>query len=104
MIKQNTVQLHNTRLRFVYCSNSNSPFVCVHGSCFNVHGCVSVRPALGRGIITKDSIWDRLVFKRIQDGLGGNVRFVITGSAPLADNVLDFARCALGCKVGPSVR
>ena len=103
MIKQNTVQLHNAPLRFVCCSNSNLPFVCVHGSCFNVHVCMSV-PALGRGIITKDSIWDRLVFKRIQDGLGGNVRFVITGSAPLADNVLDFARCALGCKVRPSVR
>ena len=47
----------------------------------------------------KDTIWDRLVFKRIQDGLGGNVRFIVTGSAPLADKVMEFARCALGCKV-----
>ncbi|XP_013395506.1 long-chain-fatty-acid--CoA ligase 5 [Lingula anatina] len=50
-----------------------------------------------RGIIRKDSIWDTLVFRKVQDLLGGNVRFVVTGSAPLAQNVINFARCAFGC-------
>ena len=51
------------------------------------------------GEITNSSIWDKLVFKKIQASLGGRVKIVVTGSAPLADNVLDFARCAFGCKV-----
>jgi long-chain acyl-CoA synthetase len=52
-----------------------------------------------RGIIRKNSIWDKLVFKKIQEGMGGRLRLMVVGSAPLAGNVLTFARCALGCLV-----
>ncbi|XP_013395507.1 long-chain-fatty-acid--CoA ligase 1 isoform X1 [Lingula anatina] len=54
---------------------------------------------LKRGIIRKNSWWDILVFRKIQNLMGGQVRVVITGSAPLADNVLAFSRCAFGCPV-----
>ena len=54
---------------------------------------------LDNGIISRTTIWDRLVFKRFQEGLGGRVRIAITGAAPLSPEVLTFLRCALGCFV-----
>ncbi|KAA0185485.1 hypothetical protein HAZT_HAZT001291 [Hyalella azteca] len=52
-----------------------------------------------RGIIRRNSIWDKLVFRKVQEGMGGRLRLVVVGSAPLAGNVLTFTRCALGCVV-----
>lgn len=54
---------------------------------------------LRKGIVRKNSIWDSLVFKKIQDGMGGRLRLMVVGSAPLAGSVLTFARCALGCLI-----
>lgn len=54
---------------------------------------------LERNIVRKNSIWDYLVFRKIQNSLGGRVRFVISGSAPLRDDVMKFLRCSLGCYV-----
>ena len=54
---------------------------------------------LNRFIIRNNSIWDRLVFKPVREGMGGRVRLLVCGSAPLAGNVLTFMRCALGCLV-----
>ncbi|CAL1273035.1 unnamed protein product [Larinioides sclopetarius] len=50
-------------------------------------------------IIRNDSIWDRIVFKPVREGMGGRMRLLVSGSAPLAGNVLTFIRCALGCVV-----
>ena len=36
------------------------------------------------------SLADRLVFSKIRDGVGGRLRFVVSGSAPLPVNVLEF--------------
>lgn len=52
-----------------------------------------------RGIVRKDSIWDKFVFQKIQAGLGGRVRLITTGSAPLSPKVLSFLRCCVGCPV-----
>ncbi|XP_031624513.1 long-chain-fatty-acid--CoA ligase 1 isoform X2 [Contarinia nasturtii] len=52
---------------------------------------------LNRQIIRKNSIWDKLVFRKIQESFGGNLRLMIVGSAPLAGNVMTFMRCALSC-------
>ncbi|XP_076440059.1 long-chain-fatty-acid--CoA ligase 5-like [Babylonia areolata] len=54
---------------------------------------------LQRRIIRKDSIWDKLVFKTVQGALGGRVRLITTGSAPLSPKVLSFLRCIVGCPV-----
>lgn len=54
---------------------------------------------LKKGIIRNTSIWDKLVFKKVREGMGGRLRLVVVGSAPLAGNVLAFMRCALGCAV-----
>lgn len=52
-----------------------------------------------RGIVRKNSFWDMLVFRKVQEGMGGRLRLMLVGSAPLAENVLTFIRCALGCVV-----
>jgi len=52
-----------------------------------------------KGIFTRDSVWDKLVFGKVQKLMGGRVRFSVVGSAPLAANVLNFTRCAFGCMV-----
>ncbi|XP_033096900.1 long-chain-fatty-acid--CoA ligase 1-like [Anneissia japonica] len=54
---------------------------------------------LDRGIVTRTSIWDKLVFSKIQNMLGGNIKVVFSGAAPLAPDVMTFLRCALGCHV-----
>lgn len=46
-----------------------------------------------------NSFFDKFLFKKIQDALGGRVKLMITGSAPISENVLRFARAALGCIV-----
>ena len=52
-----------------------------------------------RGIIRRNSFWDRLVFRKIQALLGGRVRYLVTGSAPIPKEVLRFMRISLGCQV-----
>ncbi|CAD5227713.1 unnamed protein product [Bursaphelenchus xylophilus] len=54
---------------------------------------------INSGIIRTTGFFDQVVFKKIRDGMGGNVRLMITGSAPLAENVLNFCRCAFGAFV-----
>ncbi|XP_060076786.1 long-chain-fatty-acid--CoA ligase 1-like [Ylistrum balloti] len=52
-----------------------------------------------RGVVRRDSIWDHLVFKKVQQTVGGRVKIIITGSAPLGSKVLDFVRASFGCLV-----
>uniref|UniRef100_A0A8C5JYP5 Long-chain-fatty-acid--CoA ligase n=1 Tax=Jaculus jaculus TaxID=51337 RepID=A0A8C5JYP5_JACJA len=51
------------------------------------------------GIIRRDSLWDKFIFSKIQDSLGGQVRLMITGAAPISTPVLTFLRAAMGCLV-----
>ncbi|XP_024926150.2 long chain acyl-CoA synthetase 7, peroxisomal isoform X2 [Ziziphus jujuba] len=44
-------------------------------------------------------IWDRLVFNKIRDKLGGRVRFLGSGASPLSPDVMDFLRVCFGCQV-----
>ncbi|XP_077329442.1 long-chain-fatty-acid--CoA ligase 6 isoform X2 [Lithobates pipiens] len=52
-----------------------------------------------RGVIRNNSIWDRLLFNKVQASLGGRVRMIVTGAAPASPTVLGFLRAALGCQV-----
>ncbi|XP_019856159.1 PREDICTED: long-chain-fatty-acid--CoA ligase 1-like [Amphimedon queenslandica] len=52
-----------------------------------------------RGILRRDSIWDYIVFGNIQKLLGGNVRLIITGSAPISERVVYFYQVAFGCYI-----
>lgn len=53
---------------------------------------------LMKGIVRRDSIWDRLVFKKVQASLGGCVRLMLIGAAPVSPTVLSFVRTAMGCQ------
>uniref|UniRef100_A0A3B5MDS9 Arachidonate--CoA ligase n=1 Tax=Xiphophorus couchianus TaxID=32473 RepID=A0A3B5MDS9_9TELE len=54
---------------------------------------------LCRGIVRNNSLWDKLVFKKIQASLGGNLRFALTASAPISCTVLSFLRATMGCMI-----
>ncbi|CAG0882553.1 unnamed protein product [Cyprideis torosa] len=54
---------------------------------------------LQRGVVRRNSIWDALIFRPVQEGMGGRLRLMVVGSAPLAGHVLTFARAALGCVI-----
>uniref|UniRef100_A0A8C0YBV7 Long-chain-fatty-acid--CoA ligase n=1 Tax=Cyprinus carpio carpio TaxID=630221 RepID=A0A8C0YBV7_CYPCA len=51
------------------------------------------------GIIRNDSIWDKLIFHKVQESLGGRVRVMVTGAAPISPTVLTFLRASLGCQI-----
>uniref|UniRef100_A0A4W6C0Y7 Long-chain-fatty-acid--CoA ligase n=1 Tax=Lates calcarifer TaxID=8187 RepID=A0A4W6C0Y7_LATCA len=53
---------------------------------------------LKNGVVRKDSMWDKLIFKKVQASLGGRVRLMITGAAPVSPTILTFLRAALGCQ------
>ncbi|TCD69755.1 hypothetical protein EIP91_006291 [Steccherinum ochraceum] len=48
---------------------------------------------------TKHSLWDRVVFKKIQAVLGGRVKLLGLGSAPMSPASLEFLKIALGCDI-----
>ncbi|NXN83361.1 ACSL5 ligase, partial [Bombycilla garrulus] len=52
-----------------------------------------------QGIVRNDSIWDKLVFKKVQENMGGRVRIMVTGAAPISPSVLTLLRAALGCQI-----
>ncbi|XP_054155212.1 long-chain-fatty-acid--CoA ligase 1-like [Oppia nitens] len=57
----------------------------------------SKQSEIEKRIVRNNGFWDKLVFKRIREGLGGKMRLIVCGAAPLPPNVLQFMRCALGC-------
>jgi long-chain acyl-CoA synthetase len=48
-----------------------------------------------KGVVTHP-FWDSVVFSTIKESLGGRVRIMVTGSAPIASQVVDFLRIAFG--------
>ena len=45
------------------------------------------------------ALYDRLVFKKVKKALGGNVKLVGSGSAPISPEVLEFLKVVLVCDV-----
>ena len=53
----------------------------------------------------KHGLYDRLIFNKIKKGLGmDHIRVMISGSAPLSENVMIFFRCMLGVPVVEGTR
>ena len=51
-----------------------------------------------KGILT-NIFWDNIAFKKVSKVLGGRMRFMLIGSAPMDPYVLNFLRCALSCEI-----
>ena len=45
-------------------------------------------------------LYDRLIFNKIKAILGGNVKFMGTGSAPISKDVLEFLKICFCCQIG----
>ncbi|CAB4022457.1 Hypothetical predicted protein [Paramuricea clavata] len=61
---------------------------------------------LEKGQIYNNGFWDKLVFRKVQAILGGNVSVIGTGAAPIEAKVLTFLKVVFGCWVciyGPNV-
>ncbi|KAI9022305.1 hypothetical protein CLU79DRAFT_835433 [Phycomyces nitens] len=44
-------------------------------------------------------LWDRLVFSAVRQKLGGRLRFILSGSAPVSPDVMDFMRICFSAQV-----
>lgn len=47
----------------------------------------------------KHSLYDGLVFKKVKDKFGGRMKTLITGSAPISAEILDFFKIALSIHI-----
>ncbi|KAG9293345.1 hypothetical protein G9A89_007591 [Geosiphon pyriformis] len=56
------------------------------------------KAALSRGIV-HNWMWDRVVFAPIRARLGGRIRVIVSGSAPLSADVMDFLRICFSADV-----
>jgi long-chain acyl-CoA synthetase len=54
---------------------------------------------LNKGIVRNTSLVDQLIFAKVRDSLGGRMKLMCCGSAPIGENVLNFIRATLGCSV-----
>lgn len=43
--------------------------------------------------------WDAIIFKKMRALLGGNIRYMITGSAPIEKQVIDFLKICFSCPI-----
>ncbi|XP_075261817.1 long-chain-fatty-acid--CoA ligase 5-like isoform X2 [Convolutriloba macropyga] len=48
---------------------------------------------------TPNYLFELTVLRKIQKNMGGNVKVVMTGSAPISKEVMDFTRAAFGCPI-----
>ncbi|EDQ87794.1 uncharacterized protein MONBRDRAFT_33146 [Monosiga brevicollis MX1] len=48
---------------------------------------------------TRSGFWDALVFNKIKERLGGRIRIMATGAAPMPAHIMDFLKVAFGCAV-----
>ncbi|KAJ2699792.1 medium-chain fatty acid-CoA ligase faa2 [Coemansia sp. IMI 203386] len=44
-------------------------------------------------------LWDRVIFKPLRDKFGGKLSLIVSGSAPISPETLEFLRCCFSCSV-----
>jgi len=63
------------------------------------HGFNSKKQMMEGGQYPEAPFWDFVVFKNMREKLGGRVRLIITGSAPISDEVYRFLKICFCCPV-----
>jgi long-chain acyl-CoA synthetase len=59
----------------------------------------SKRGNLKKNSINKSYVWDTLVFAQVKARLGGRIRVILSGSAPLQPEIHDFLKVTMSCPV-----
>ena len=59
---------------------------------------IKLRDYKEKGVL-HNILWDKFVFNQIKDILGGRIRFMLIGSAPMDPDVLNFLRVTLSCEI-----
>jgi len=54
---------------------------------------------LKNGCTFTHKVYDTLVFNKVKSVFGGRVKYMVTGSAPIAGNVIDFLKIAACCPI-----
>ena len=49
--------------------------------------------------ILNNVLFDNLFFKDVRENFGGNLRFMLVGSAPMDSYILNYLRCVLSCEI-----
>ena len=49
--------------------------------------------------ILSNPLLDALIFKKVRSVLGGRMRFMLVGSAPMDPELMNFLQCSLSCKI-----
>ncbi|CAF0810003.1 unnamed protein product [Didymodactylos carnosus] len=49
--------------------------------------------------VNRHLLWDKVVFKQIQQRLGGNMKLIVSGAAPLSPKILEFLKIVCGAYV-----
>jgi long-chain acyl-CoA synthetase len=62
-------------------------------------GYATKKSQLDYGQDPANRFWDSLVFSNLRAKLGGRVRYIITGSAPISEQVFQFLQICFGCPV-----
>ncbi|KAJ1896364.1 medium-chain fatty acid-CoA ligase faa2 [Kickxella alabastrina] len=44
-------------------------------------------------------LWDRVIFKPLREKFGGKLKLIVSGSAPISPETLEFLRCCFSCSV-----
>lgn len=60
-------------------------------------GIASKMETLGQSGQTTHALYDKLVFNKFRESMGGRVKFMITGSAPLSKEIVNFMKIAMCC-------
>lgn len=60
---------------------------------------LATKQAAARNAVYTNGCYDALVFKKIKAILGGRVRYMITGSAPIDLDVLDYLKVVFCCPI-----
>lgn len=77
-----------------------APPLAVRGRCtLRVSELTTGRPRASLPAPQATPICDKVVFGKIKERLGGRVRLIVSGGAPLARHVEDFLRVAMCCRV-----